>query len=280
MNDQNPTEVRDTVSRAYTEAIERAERGEGDGCCSSGCCGPAGVAAQTAGYGAEVDGIPAEAAAASFGCGNPLAYAEVQPGQTVLDLGSGAGLDLLIAAAKVGPAGRVLGVDMTEAMLAAARRNIARAGAANVEVRQGLIEDLPVEDGSVDWVISNCVINLSPDKPRVFREIHRVLRPGGRFSISDIVARDLPETIRRHAAAHSACIAGALSEEEYVTGLRAAGLEDVTVGERLVYDASQLRSLVESDLRDVGEEDEELLAACEAVAGRVWSARVSGRKAA
>jgi SAM-dependent methyltransferase len=177
-----------------------------------------------------------DAAAASFGCGNPLAFSAVREGDTVLDLGSGAGLDLLLAAEQTGPGGRVIGVDTTEAMVQAARRNARRAGHGNIDVRLGLIEDLPVESGSVDWVISNCVINLSPDKPRVFSELYRVMKPGARFSITDIVVEFLPEWIRQSAAAWSACVAGAISEEGYVRGLCAAGLEDVEVVDRLVYD--------------------------------------------
>ena len=157
---------------------------------------PKGVVAKLAGYSdEEFAALPADAVVNSFGCGNPLAFSAVQPGEVVLDLGSGAGIDLLLAARKVGAAGRVIGVDMTEEMIARARANIAAAGIENAEVRQGIIEELPVEDSSVDWVISNCVINLSPEKPRVFAEIARVLKPGGTMLVSDIVAEDLPEEI-------------------------------------------------------------------------------------
>ncbi|MGH6961179.1 MAG: methyltransferase domain-containing protein, partial [Dongiaceae bacterium] len=159
-----PERIRQSVSAAYTRAVEQ----------QTGCCGPKGVAAKLAGYGAEA-GALTEANQDSFGCGKPLAFSEVRQGDTVLDLGSGAGLDLLLASGRVGPTGRVIGVDMTDAMIDRARANVARQGATNVEVRKGLIEDLPVESSSVDWVISNCVLNLSPDKPRVFAEIARVL---------------------------------------------------------------------------------------------------------
>jgi SAM-dependent methyltransferase len=268
-------DVHDTVKRAYTEALHKAQEAKG----SSGCCGPQPVAccAELVDYGESREKF-GDAATSSFGCGNPLAFNDVQPGQTVVDLGSGAGLDLLIAADAVGPEGRVIGVDMTDVMIAKARENAERAGKANIEVRQGQIEALPVEDGSADWVISNCVINLSPNKPKVFAEVARVLRPGGRFSISDIVVEELPEVIRQSAAAYSACIAGAISEEDYLAGLRAAGLTDVEVTERQVYDAAQLRGMVGSDLEIHGFDPKLLDGAVESAAGKVWSAKVTGRR--
>ncbi len=281
IQEKSSTEVHEDVSRAYARAIEKTE---GTGCCGgTSCCEPAGVAATAAeaeqhGYGDELAAVPAAAAGSSFGCGNPLAFAGVRDGDTVLDLGSGAGLDLLIAAQKVGPGGRVIGIDMTDAMIEAARRNIAEAGAANVEVRKGLIEELPVDDDSVDWVISNCVINLSPDKERVFREIHRVLSPGGRFSISDIVVESLPQWLRQHQAAYAACISGAISEDAYRQGLESAGLEEVEVSERLVYDAAQLRGIVASDLDNLGLPSETIERGIGEVVGKVWSAKLTGRK--
>jgi SAM-dependent methyltransferase len=223
----------------------------------------------------------------SFGCGNPLAFAEVAPGEVVLDLGSGAGIDLLLAARRVGPGGRVIGIDMTDEMIAKARQNIAAAGFANVEVRKGLIEDLPVESSSVDWVISNCVINLSPEKDRVFAEIVRVLKPGGRVSISDIVVDEMPDWLRQNAAAYCACLGGAIPEEAYRAGLRAAGLGDVEVTDRLVYTKEQLLELVESELDggvapssgccsvSLGDLARQLAPGFE---GKVWSARFAARK--
>ncbi len=273
---QSHDEIRTQVADAYAAALTRS-RAEQDGC---GCCGdtpPAGVAAQTAGYGEELK-THEEAAGSSFGCGNPLAFAGVEAGQTVVDLGSGAGFDLLIAAEKAGPEGRVIGVDMTDAMIASARENAQRAGFDQIEVRKGLIEELPVEDGEADWVISNCVINLSPEKDRVFAEIHRVLAPGGRFSISDIVVEELPEEIRRHAAAYAACVAGAIREQEYVAGLEAAGLEEVEVSERIVYSAQEIRGIVGSDLESFGLSPDALEGGLEALEGKVWSARFRGRK--
>lgn len=232
--------VRDAYARAVTTDAE------------CGCQGK-GVAAQWARYGeGDTAGLPEEVVSNSFGCGNPLAFAEVKPGQVVLDLGSGAGLDLLIASQRVGPKGRVIGVDMTDEMVAAALANTLKAGATNVEIRKGLIEELPVEDASVDWVISNCVINLSPDKAAVFAEIFRVLKPGGVMQISDIVTEELPEWIRQDQGFYDTCVAGAISEAEYSQGLRAAGLTDVEVVERLVYDEAMIRGLIDSEIRDDG----------------------------
>lgn len=267
------TDVREEVSKAYARALKSAEQR------STGCCGPStSVAADNAGYGAEAKPFE-KAAGASFGCGNPLAFAGVEAGQTVLDLGSGAGLDLLIAAEKVGPTGRVIGVDMTDDMIAAARRNAEEAGFAEIiEVRKGHIEQLPVDDGSVDWVISNCVINLSPDKPAVFRELHRVLRPGGRFSVSDIVVDELPDWIRAHEAAYAACIAGAIPEGDYVGGLREAGLVDVEVADRLYYDESQIRAMIANDLEAFGLDDDLVKQGLASVAGKVASVKVVGRR--
>ena len=202
----------------------------------------------------------------------------MRPGETVLDLGSGAGFDLLIAADKVGPEGRVIGIDMTDDMIAEARRNAEQAGHANVDVRKGLIEELPVEDSSVDWVISNCVVNLSPEKERVFAEIRRVLKPGGRFSVYDMVVEDLPQSVREHAAAYAACVAGAISEDEYVGGLRTAGLEDVRIAERQVYEVAQIRGIVANDLDWAGLDPSTLEGELDALEGKVASVRITGRR--
>ena len=263
--------IHELVSHAYTKAIERAQ--------NIGCCGgaPAGAAAQHAGYAEELEAHQ-DAGTSSFGCGNPLAFVDGAPGERVLDLGSGAGFDLLIAAGKVGAEGHVIGVDMTDAMIDVARQNIERAGLKNVEIRKGHIEKLPVEDDSVDWVISNCVINLSPEKEKVFAEIHRVLKPGGRISISDIVVEELPGWLREHQAAYAACIAGAISEPSYIAGLEKTGLVEVDVSERVVYTADQIRGMVESDLQDFGLDPEALGESFKDLEGKVWSARFSGRK--
>jgi arsenite methyltransferase len=277
--------VRENVSQAYAKAVT-----EGSGCCGGGT--PKGVAAQTAGYGvAEIAGLPDDAVVNSFGCGNPVAFSGVREGDTVVDLGSGAGIDLLLAGKKTGPRGRVIGIDMTDAMISRARQNIERSGMEHVEVRRGIIEALPVESGTVDWVISNCVINLSPDKPKVFQEIARVLKPGGQMLVSDIVAEGLPEWAREDALIYASCVAGAIPEKEYVGGLKAAGLAEVEVRSRLVYDADQIEGLVASDLDASGEAALKVLSSCcgpsceslaakigKEAAGKVWSATIYGRK--
>ena len=200
-----------------------------NGCCTDGCCSDI-----SGTYGLELydaatrEGIPDAALLASLGCGNPVAVAELREGETVLDLGSGGGIDVLLSARRVGPTGRAIGVDMTDEMLALARRNAADDGASNVEFRKGTIEALPLDDASVDVVISNCVINLASDKRAVFAEIARVLRPGGRMGVSDVVADDVltPEQLAERGS-YVGCIAGALSFREFRQGLQAVGLTDV-----------------------------------------------------
>jgi len=227
-----------------------------------------------------------EAVVNSFGCGKPLAFTEVKDGEVVLDLGSGAGIDLLIAAEKVGPRGRVIGVDMTDDMIERARKNIEAAGRRNIEIRKGIIEKLPVETGSVDWVISNCVINLSSQKRLMFAEIARVLKSGGRMLVSDIVTEDLPDWARNSAVLYSSCIAGAISEGEYLAGLKEAGLADVAVRERISYDLTQLAGLVGSEIdpysvggccgSPTGWNDIQGLA--QELKGKIWSARIYAKK--
>lgn len=229
--------VREAVRERYAAAA-RAVTGDpvaDPGCCSAGSCVPDALEVDER-WGAglyadgETDGLPAAALAASLGCGNPMAVADLRPGERVLDLGSGGGIDVLLSARRVGPTGFAYGVDMTEEMLALARVNAAKAGATNVEFRRGEIEALPFDDGSVDVVISNCVVNLSPDKPAVLAEAFRVLAPGGRFGISDVVAEDhLAPAQRAERGSHVGCIAGALSVSEYLDGLRHAGFVDPEV---------------------------------------------------
>lgn len=274
-----PDEVRREVSKNYANAVSRPAQG---GCCSGGAPSQKGAAVAFGGYSEpELSTLPEEAVVNSFGCGNPVAFAGVAEGDVVLDLGSGAGIDLFLAAKKVGPGGRVIGVDMTDAMIAKATENIRKGKYTNVEVRKGIIEELPVDSASVDWVISNCVINLSPEKPRVFREIARVLKPGGRMLVSDIVATDLPEEVRQSMALYSSCVSGAISEEDYLAGLRAAGLIDVEVRGRLVYDADQLEGIAGSETEGVcgcGMGKDELGVHARSLAGKVWSAKIYARK--
>src|SRR5450631_2564200 len=214
---EGTTNIKDVVKQKYGEAALRVKSG-GSSCCgataSSGCCDPI----TTNLYDASQAGqIPEEALLASLGCGNPTALTELKPGETVLDLGSGGGIDVLLSARRVGPDGKAYGLDMTDEMLALARENQRKAGVENVEFLKGEIEHIPLPDNSVDVIISNCVINLSADKDRVLREAFRVLRPGGRLAVSDVVVRgDAPVEVRRSMELWVGCIAGALEESEYI----------------------------------------------------------------
>jgi arsenite methyltransferase len=239
-------ELREQVRERYAAAATtvtssqghgRASCGEDGSCCddSAGCCGPVvlevddtfGSILYAAG---DLDNLPVAAVAASLGCGNPIAVAELREGETVLDLGSGGGIDVLLSARRVGPSGFAYGVDMTIEMLQLARANAEKVGATNVQFLKGTIEDVPLPDGSVDVVISNCVINLSVDKPKVLTEMFRVLTPGGRIGISDVVAEDdLTPAERAARGSYVGCIAGALSRTEYLEGLAAAGFDDISV---------------------------------------------------
>lgn len=281
-------QIREMVSTAYGKAISSTASG-----CGCGCKTPNEKAsiADMAGYEkSDITALNSDAAASSFGCGNPLAFSGVKEGDTVLDLGSGAGFDLILAAKKVGPNGRVIGVDMTEAMVEKARENIKAEGLTNVDVRYGLIENLPVESASVDWVISNCVINLSPEKARVFSEIHRVLKPGGQMLVSDIVVKNLPDWLRQNNQLYAACVGGAISEEGYLAGLSQAGLINVEVRNRFVYEASQIKAFFETEeipgLKEIIEgqpleNNENLINQMTMNAvGNVWSAEVYARKPA
>jgi arsenite methyltransferase len=247
MSDETSAALVEQVRSRYAAAARAVlhQQGSGGGggpsCCGPSCCGGQdasgrAVLASEGCFGSslyargETDGLPEEAVLASLGCGNPLAVAELRAGERVLDLGSGGGIDVLLSARRVGPSGFAYGVDMTDDMILLARQNAAKAGAANVEFRQGRIEDLPLADGSVDVVISNCVINLSTDKPAVLAEMFRVLVPGGRIGISDVVAGDhLSPADRAAAGSYTGCIAGALSRAEYLDGLTAAGFGEASV---------------------------------------------------
>lgn len=231
-------DIREEVRQRYAEAAVAVTSGTRDAAAldSSGCCGPAGsdCGGGSTLFGPELyrsldtDALPAEALLASLGCGNPTAVAELDEGETVLDLGAGGGIDVLLSAQRVGPSGKAYGLDMTDEMLELANRNKAEAGADNVEFLKGYIEDIPLPDSSVDVIISNCVINLAADKPAVFREMHRVLKEGGRIGVSDVVASDdLTPEDRAERGTYVGCIAGALSFAEYERGLSEAGFENV-----------------------------------------------------
>jgi arsenite methyltransferase len=244
MSEDTSTDLREEVRSKYAaaaRAVLEPEAGVTATCCGSSaddsCCGAGTAAAEAVGgFSAnlyregETDGLPEEAVLASLGCGNPLAVADLREGERVLDLGSGGGIDVLLSARRVGPAGFTYGVDMTDEMLALARANAAKAGATNVEFRKGEIENLPFPHSSVDVVISNCVINLSTDKPAVLAEMFRVLVPGGRIGITDVVAEDhLTPADRAAAGSYVGCIAGALTRTEYLDGLAEAGFIDASV---------------------------------------------------
>jgi arsenite methyltransferase len=261
MTTRTADEIRESVSKAYADRVRpvlKAADASGAACCGPDCCDtaaeesialiditPAASEAacceaerdndvqikQIAGLYAqsEIADLPSTVTDVSFGCGNPTAIAALQPGETVLDLGSGGGIDCFLAAKMVGPTGQVYGVDMTPEMIALARKNAAKVGATNVEFRLGEIERLPIGDATVDVIISNCVINLSPDKDQVFREAFRVLRPGGRLQVSDVVwTRPVPQEVKDDIEQWAGCIAGALLESEYVGKIAAAGFSDVT----------------------------------------------------
>ncbi|HXG54776.1 MAG TPA: arsenite methyltransferase [Vicinamibacterales bacterium] len=237
--------LKDVIQQKYGEAAVRAQRGaEKTGCCGtgSGCEDPI---TSNLYDDSETQALPAAAVAASLGCGNPTALIELRAGDTVLDLGSGGGIDVLLSAKRVGPTGRVYGLDMTDEMLALARENQRKAGATNVEFLKGDIERTPLPDNSVDVIISNCVINLSADKGRVLREAFRVLKPGGRFAVSDVVVRgDVPEAVRKSMELWVGCVAGALHEDEYARLLAVAGFEGIDVEPWRVYRVEDARQFL------------------------------------
>jgi arsenite methyltransferase len=261
------------VREKYGAAARRVLGGERGSCggTSSGSCGCDPVSSSLYDA-AETTGLPEGAVLASLGCGNPTALADLHPGETVLDLGSGGGIDVLLSARRVGPTGRAYGLDMTDEMLALARENQRKAGVRNVEFLKGEIERIPLPDASVDVIISNCVINLSADKRRVLREAFRVLRPGGRFAVSDVVVRgEVPAAVRRSVELWVGCIAGALEEGEYRRLLADAGFTDVGVEPTRIYEFADARAVLSGAGLDA-----EVLA--REVGGRVMGAFVRARK--
>ena len=242
------------------------------GCCGPGACGCSDPISSELYTDDETAGLPEDAVAVSLGCGNPTALIQLEPGQTVLDLGSGGGIDVLLSAKRVGAEGKVYGLDMTGDMLALARENQRKAGATNVEFLEGTIEAIPLPDRSVDVVISNCVINLSVDKDAVLREAFRVLKPGGRFAVSDVVVRgEIPADVRKSMEMWVGCIAGALTDYEYVAKLTKAGFEDIAIEPTRVYGVDDARAF----LADSGLNADSLSAAAD---GRIMSAFVRARK--
>lgn len=244
--------------------------------CGSGpCCGGADDPISSGLYSElEKDGLPPEAIAASLGCGNPTALASLEAGQTVLDLGSGGGIDVLLSGKRVGPAGKVYGLDMTDEMLALARENQRKAGATNVEFLKGTIEAIPLPDNTVDVIISNCVINLSSDKDAVLREAFRVLKPGGRLAVSDVVVRgEIPDAVRRNMELWVGCVAGALEEQTYASKLGTAGFGEVEIDPWRIYQLEDARAFLTQAGLDVD-------ALAPAVDGRVASAFIRARKPA
>ena len=261
---QSPTPIHETVREHYAERIKSSAS-----CCgSSDCC-------DTSNNLYPVDlltTVPSDVASTSYGCGDPITLASLKPGQTVLDLGSGAGLDCLLAAQKVGPEGRVIGVDMTPEMIERARANAKQVNATNVEFRQGYLEDLPVDSSTVNVIISNCVINLSPDKEKVFNEAFRVLAPGGKLAVSDIVTDgELPEIVRNSLSAWAGCVAGAVEAKEYIAMMETVGFTDISINP-VFFDKQTVDSALNEMKLDVSEYPRE------AVYKAVYSAKITAYK--
>ncbi len=271
MEDQ--ASIKEQVRERYAREAQRVQQNSGKfGCCgkTTSFCGDP-ITSNLYQIG-ETSTLPPDAVAASLGCGNPTALAELQAGEIVLDLGSGGGIDVFLSARRVGPSGKAYGLDMTDEMLELARENQHKAGVQNVEFLKGEIESIPLPDNSVDVIISNCVINLSADKDRVLRETFRVLKPGGRLAISDIVVRgEIPAAIRAQAELWSGCIAGALEESDYRAKLKAAGFEAIEVGPTRIFSDAQTKELV----KQAGLDDETIASQ---VAGKFMSAFVRAGK--
>jgi SAM-dependent methyltransferase len=247
------TDIKEVVKEKYGQAAARVTAGK-SGCCSSGSaltssCDP--VTSNLYSHD-QMGALPEAAVLASLGCGNPTALATLNPGEVVLDLGSGGGIDVLLSARRVGPTGKAYGLDMTDEMLSLARANQSKAGVDNVEFLKGEIESIPLPDNSVDVIISNCVINLSADKDRVLREAFRVLKPGGRFAVSDVVVRgDIPAEIRKNVELWIGCIAGALRDTEYESKLNAAGFEQVEIEPTRIYNVEDARQFLTGEGIDI-----------------------------
>jgi len=274
MNMSTP-DIKEVVKEKYGQAALRVTTG-GSSCCGAsarldGCADP--ITSNL--YDTTQAGqIPVNALKASLGCGNPTAHAQLNAGETVLDLGSGGGIDVLLSAKRVGPAGKAYGLDMTDEMLALARENQKKSGVENVEFLKGEIENIPLPDNSVDVVISNCVINLSSDKDRVLKEAFRVLKPGGRFAVSDVVVRgDVPAEVRKSMLLWVGCIAGALKDSEYTSKLAAAGFEGIDIEPTRIYDIEDARTFLSSEGIDVD-------AIAAQVQGQFMSAFVRAKKPA
>ena len=268
--------IKEAVQGKYSQAALQARSGApaSCGCGTSGCCGPDPITSNLYDE-SQAAAIPAEAMLASLGCGNPTALAELRAGEVVLDLGSGGGIDVLLSAKRVGPTGKAYGLDMTDEMLALARENQVRSGLTNVEFLRGEIEHIPLPDSSVDVIISNCVINLSADKDRAIAEAFRVLRPGGRFAVSDVVVKDddVPDEVRRSMELWVGCVAGALEESSYRDKLARAGFEHTDVEPTRVYRAADARQFLE----EAGLADDATLTQID---GRFMSAFIRARKPA
>ena len=267
--------IKDVVKEKYGQAALRVVAGERNACCGSSpssCCSGGDPITSNLYDQLQKDELPQAAVLASLGCGNPTALAELKPGEVVLDLGSGGGIDVLLSARRVSPGGKAYGLDMTDEMLALARDNQRKAGVGNVEFLKGEIENIPLPDNSVDVIISNCVINLSADKGRVLREAFRVLKPGGRFAVSDVVTRgEIPEAIRESVLLWVGCVAGALEADEYRAKLAAAGFEDIGIEPTRIYRTEDALSFLMDkgiDVATVGP----------LVDGKFMSAFVRGRK--
>ena len=249
-------QIKQSVRDHYAALIEKQSC-----CCSQSCCSEASEqeVAELLGYRSEeLAEIPEDAVEHSFGCGTPLVYADVKEGDVVLDLGSGAGIDVFLASKMVGAEGKVMGLDMTQEMIDRARENAEEAGIQNVEFRLGEMEDMPVEDESIDWIMSNCVINLSPDKSKVFSEAFRVLKAGGKMMISDIVADGLPEDVRKNPTIWSCCIGGAMPEDDYLQTFRDAGFQDVRIVDKAEYNSAFLEQFLDccpADSKQAGKAD-------------------------